>query len=416
MQRFVTAIAILLIIISAGALITNSTITGAQKLSLIAAGQPPPGCNGDIKTHDGNGEPDPVQKDEPKVCSFHLHGFNFDPGTEVDWRIETQPGDPGQGGTEVLFGSLTVGDNGEIRTEEFHLPNGMYKVYWHQAGCPGGEKHKVFKVECPLPTPTPVQPTPTPTTQPGVTPTVPPTATPTEGPSPTATPTQMPPTATPTTPTGVTPTPVQPTPTPTTQPGVPTATPPVVTTPTPLPPGPGRIKVGKWLWHLDTQIQTPEVGRTFTTGTTVVQTGADGRGEFILSKGTYKVTLDRPTSDPFYVRCFIEPVKNLPGYWVEFKPWETVEVTFNNLDEEGRMECVNIPPQLVPQTPPIVMISPTPVPPTETPTPPTVTPTPPMPSRLPTTGDPMGLPILPFGGLGGALAALGWIIRRAFKA
>ena len=167
-------------------------VVGLLMVPAAGAKQPPPGCNGDIKTHNGDGEPSPIVKDEPKVCSFHLHGFNFDPGTQVAWSIKTQPG-----GVEVLSGNLTAGGNGEIRTGLKNLPEGQYKVFWHQAGCPGGDKHKVFKVDCAPPDPTA---TPTSPPAPTATPTTPrqlETPTPTTPPA-TATPTTPPPTATPT--------------------------------------------------------------------------------------------------------------------------------------------------------------------------------------------------------------------------
>jgi len=162
-------------------------VAGLVMVPAAGAKPAPPGCNGDIKTHNGNGEPSPITKDQPKVCSFHLHAFNFDPGAKVVWSIKTQPG-----GNQVLAGDLTVDSSGAGRTGELNLADGQYKVYWHQDGCPGGDKHKVFKVECaPPPTATPVPPTATPV-PPTATP-VPPTATPVP---PTATP--VPPTATPT--------------------------------------------------------------------------------------------------------------------------------------------------------------------------------------------------------------------------
>jgi len=122
-------------------------VGGLVMVPAAGAKPAPPGCNGDIKTHDGNGEPSPITKDEPKVCGFHLHAFNFDPQASVIWRIETQPG-----GATVDSGSLNIGNDGAARTGEMNLADGMYKVYWHQDGCPGGDKHKVFKVECPPPT------------------------------------------------------------------------------------------------------------------------------------------------------------------------------------------------------------------------------------------------------------------------
>ena len=218
------------------------------------------GCTGDITLHDGDGEPTPIERDEPKVCSFHLHGLGFDPNTKVTWRIETQPG-----GQQVLSGSLTVDSQGKARTGLLTLPNGKYKLTWHQDGCPGGDKHKVFQVDCPLPTSTPTAtpttpPTNTPTNTPTVTPTVgggtvptsTPTATPTNAPTltPTATPTVERvefPTSTPTATATATPAPTgtpgpsreaSPTSTPTQPPSAPTNTPVPAATATPAPSAP----------------------------------------------------------------------------------------------------------------------------------------------------------------------------------
>ena len=127
-------------------LLAFGTITNADPLN-----NPPPGCNGDIKVHNGDEEPSPIQQDHPKVgCSFHLHGFNFDPGSEIVWYIKIHP-DTGE--DPVLSGILIADANGEVKTELLSLPTDMYKVFWHQTGCPGGDKHKVFKVECEPPPP-----------------------------------------------------------------------------------------------------------------------------------------------------------------------------------------------------------------------------------------------------------------------
>ena len=127
-------------------LLAFGTITNADPLN-----NPPPGCNGDIKVHNGDEEPSPIQQDHPKVgCSFHLHGFNFDPGSEIVWYIKIHP-DTGE--DPVLSGILIADANGEVKTELLSLPTDMYKVFWHQTGCRGGDKHKVFKVECEPPPP-----------------------------------------------------------------------------------------------------------------------------------------------------------------------------------------------------------------------------------------------------------------------
>jgi hypothetical protein len=139
----------------------------------------PSNCNGDIKVHDGNEEPSPIQQEDSKVgCSFHLHGLDFDPGSEISWNIKIHP-DTGE--DPVLFNILTADANGEARTELLSLPTNMYKVFWHQAGCPGRDKNKVFQVDCVSPEPTST-PEPTPTSTPEPTPTStpePPTPTPT---------------------------------------------------------------------------------------------------------------------------------------------------------------------------------------------------------------------------------------------
>ena len=46
------------------------------------------GNNGTMKVHEDEPEPSPVRKNQPKVCDFHLHGFNFDGGSSGTWRIE----------------------------------------------------------------------------------------------------------------------------------------------------------------------------------------------------------------------------------------------------------------------------------------------------------------------------------------
>ncbi len=195
----------------------NSSISVSQAAAIVPDCAR---CDGTVKTHNDPGEPNPITKDEPKVCLFHLHGLNFDPGSIVDWWIETQPG-----GTVVLSGAVTILADGTYKTGQLSLPDGQYKLYWHEEGCPGDDKHKVFKVECVLPTATfTPQPTATNTPEPTATNTpVTPTATP-------VTPTETPviPTETPVTPTQtpITPTPVTPTWTPpTATPVIPTATP-----------------------------------------------------------------------------------------------------------------------------------------------------------------------------------------------
>jgi hypothetical protein len=109
----------------------------------------PPGWNGDVKIHEGAGEPSPVTRDEPKVCSFHLHAFNFDSQEQVDWWIiKGEPFDT----LPVLTGQTVTNTDGVFVSTVYSLSEGHYKLFWagEQAG---GAKHKVFKISC-QPTPT----------------------------------------------------------------------------------------------------------------------------------------------------------------------------------------------------------------------------------------------------------------------
>jgi hypothetical protein len=102
-----------------------------------------PGDNGDIKTHNLT-TPVSDQRDEPKVCGFYLDAFNFDNQQSVDWKIVNDTH-----GSTALSGAITLA-NGNGRTDDLSLPNGMYKVYWNFNGEHGSAKHKVFKVDCPV--------------------------------------------------------------------------------------------------------------------------------------------------------------------------------------------------------------------------------------------------------------------------
>src|SRR5688572_18586225 len=116
----------------------------------------PPGNNGTVKIHEGDTEAEPIRRNEPHVCTFHLHGFNFDDESSGEWRIVEWP-PTGDGNTVVASGSWGPAAEGEWRTPVMSLPDGHYKLYWQQTDpeAPGGEKHKVFWVECAVATETP---------------------------------------------------------------------------------------------------------------------------------------------------------------------------------------------------------------------------------------------------------------------
>jgi hypothetical protein len=111
-----------------------------------------PGNNGTVKIHEGAGENDPGEvRNEPHVCTFHLHFYFSDPEQAGTWEI--QEWSPGDKGTVVLSGTYDTQGDGEDRQPEegvYTLPNGHYKLFWD--GDLDTQKHdkmKVFWVDCP---------------------------------------------------------------------------------------------------------------------------------------------------------------------------------------------------------------------------------------------------------------------------
>jgi len=152
----------------------------ARRLGLIAAGalvlsalaghaafaNDTPGNNGTVKIHEGAGEPSAEVRNEPHVCTFHLHFFFSDPEQAGTWEIQKWA--PGSKGTVVLAGTYDTAGDGEDRQPEtgaYGLPNGHYKLFWDGDLDTGKhDKMKVFWVDCEgevqglTPTPTPVTP------------------------------------------------------------------------------------------------------------------------------------------------------------------------------------------------------------------------------------------------------------------
>ena len=128
-------------------------VAGLALLVLAAApayADDPHGFNGTVKIHDGATEHDPVMENDPHVCTFHIHGFNFDGASTGWWTITAWP-PTGDGSTVVSQGNWgPASASGEWRTGVMTLPDGHYKLAWDQTrpAAPGGEKHKVFWVEC----------------------------------------------------------------------------------------------------------------------------------------------------------------------------------------------------------------------------------------------------------------------------
>lgn len=121
-----------------------AAFAGALSLATAGLAFAGNGNNGTVKIHDGATDDAPVVKNEPHVCTFHLHFFFADAGQAGDWQIDAQS--PTDGGT-VLDGSYLSDANGEFETVEMGLPAGHYKLYWDGRN-DHNLKHKTFWVTC----------------------------------------------------------------------------------------------------------------------------------------------------------------------------------------------------------------------------------------------------------------------------
>jgi hypothetical protein len=129
----------------------SGLVPALNSTSLAAA--PSVGCDGSIMVHKDAGEPDPITAGIlvlppsgvsalPRVGLFHLHAVGFDAGSLVGWVIKNQAD-----GTQVLAGELSIRIDGSNQTNQLRLQNGQYVVYYHEAGCPAGDKSQEFSVE-----------------------------------------------------------------------------------------------------------------------------------------------------------------------------------------------------------------------------------------------------------------------------
>lgn len=129
-------------------------------LSTPASADPnSPGNNGTVKIHDADTAVEDM-RNEPHVCRFYIDGFKFDNNSSGQWWVQSWP--PTGNGTEVMRGAWTANGQGDWHSTVRTLPDGHYKLYAKQQNevTPGGNKQKVFWVECsnsttPTPTPTP---------------------------------------------------------------------------------------------------------------------------------------------------------------------------------------------------------------------------------------------------------------------
>ena len=131
-------------------------VVGLVLVALLAPASPvlsndTPGNNGTVKIHEDDTENDPGEvRNEPHVCTFHLHFYFSDPEQAGTWEI--QEWSPGDKGTVVLSGTYDTQGDGEDRQPPqgvYSLDPGHYKLFWD--GDLDTEKHdkmKVFWVDC----------------------------------------------------------------------------------------------------------------------------------------------------------------------------------------------------------------------------------------------------------------------------
>ena len=106
-----------------------------------------PGNNGTVKIHDADTAVEDM-RNEPHVCRFYVDGFKFDNSSSGQWWIESWP--PTGNRTEVRREAWTANGQGDWHSGVQTLPDGHYKLYAKQQNeaTPGGNKQKVFWVEC----------------------------------------------------------------------------------------------------------------------------------------------------------------------------------------------------------------------------------------------------------------------------
>ena len=109
---------------------------------------------GTVKIFDGDKE---LPANDPKVCGpFTVQGLGFEANETVDISIVGHGGP--NAGTGSFNATVTVASDGSFATAPITLSDGMYKLD-SEDGEGGGDKNKVFKVECAV-NPPPVNPPP----------------------------------------------------------------------------------------------------------------------------------------------------------------------------------------------------------------------------------------------------------------
>lgn len=107
----------------------------------------PNGANGTVKIHDWPDHKNSAEMaNDPKVCEFEIHGFNFDGGESENWWIQEHKWGGGDRSKAVLTGSYAANGDGDWTSGPHDLADGHYKLFVEMEH--GTFKHKVFKVDC----------------------------------------------------------------------------------------------------------------------------------------------------------------------------------------------------------------------------------------------------------------------------
>lgn len=114
----------------------------ALSVSAVSAGN---GNNGTVKIQEGSSNAEPITKNEPHVCTFHMLFLFADAGQTGDWSIDQQP--PTGRDEALLSGSYTTDADGQYATVEYGLPAGHYTLNWDGRN-DHNQKHKTFWVTC----------------------------------------------------------------------------------------------------------------------------------------------------------------------------------------------------------------------------------------------------------------------------
>src|SRR5438552_7352713 len=121
-------------------------------LAVSPAYADPPGNNGTVKIINDQGDSQDDPDNDPHVCVFHIYGFNFDANSKGWWHIEAWP--PRGGPLTATQSDGRWSANGEGKFDAHPapqpFPSGHYKLTVKQdtPSTPGGDKQKVFWVEC----------------------------------------------------------------------------------------------------------------------------------------------------------------------------------------------------------------------------------------------------------------------------